>query len=64
MVLTRMSRELHAGPHGKGWDAVYHEFIGQDVWGRLSELYRSYAKTHEKRIKRLRGCKAQVSGLR
>ena len=64
MSLTRISRELHAGPHGKGWDAVYHEFVGQDVWGRLSELYRAYADSHLKRIRCLRKCKAEVSGLR
>ena len=30
-VLTQFSRELHAGPHGKGWDAMYHRFVGLDT---------------------------------
>jgi hypothetical protein len=64
MTLTRISRELHAGPHGKGWDAIYHEFVGQDVWGRLSDLYRAYTKSHLQRIRCLRKVKADVSGLR
>lgn len=64
MSLTRISRELHAGPHGKGWDAIYHDFIGQGVWGRLNELYRVYADSHKDRIRRLRNCKASTSGLR
>ena len=36
---------------------MYQFFAGDQVWGRLSGIYREYVKCHPERMKRLRKCK-------